>query len=279
VGKALGGRLKFLVSGGAALNPQTVRDFSSLGLLLLQGWGMTEAAPVIAVQRYSRRRFLFTNYYEKHAGSVGPSLPGVEIRLVDVPEKGILVTESGEGEVEVRGPNVFAGYWQAEDATRDAIDEGWLRTGDLGRIDAEGNIYLTGRSKYIIVLESGEKVHPDELEAILGQSDLLEDVCIIGRELPDGRTLRTHVTAIVYPSVEVARARSTALDTGALRGMVDAEVAALCHQLAAYKRVTRIELSHEPLPKTALRKVARGSLRNEYEFDFDAWIASAGNPQ
>jgi long-chain acyl-CoA synthetase len=275
VGKALGGRLKYLVSGGAALNPQTVHDFSGLGLLLLQGWGMTEASPVIAVQRYSRRRFRYTNYYEKHAGSVGPALPGVELRLVDVPEKGINVAEAGEGEVQVRGPNVFKGYWEAEDATRGAMDEGWLRTGDLGRIDRDGNVTLTGRSKYVIVLESGEKVHPDELEAVLAQSDLLQDVCITGRVLPDGRTTRTFVTAIVYPNVEAAQARSQGLDAASLQRLVDAEIDGLCKQLAAYKRVTRIELSDTPLPKTALRKVARGLLQESYEFDYERWVGTA----
>ena len=274
VNRALGGRLKFLVSGGAALNPQTVHDFSGLGLLLLQGWGMTEASPVIAVQRYSRRRFLYSNYYERHAGSVGPVLPGVEVRLVDVPDKGITVAEAGEGEVLVRGPNVFQGYWQAEDATREVLQDGWLRTGDLARIDAEGNITLTGRSKYVIVLESGEKVHPDELEAVLAQSDLLQDLCVLGRELSNGRTTRTHVTAVVYPSVEVAQKRSGALDAAALHKLVDAEIDALCKQLAAYKRVTRIVLTDTPLPKTALRKVARGSLRESYDFDYEAWVAS-----
>src|SRR5690606_4440516 len=120
--KALGGRLKYMVSGGAALNPQTVLDFSSLGLPLLQGWGMTEASPVIAVQTFSRRRFLFTNYYERHAGSVGAPIPGVEVRLADVPEKGIRAAEAGEGEVQVRGPNVFPGYWEAEAETGAAMD-------------------------------------------------------------------------------------------------------------------------------------------------------------
>ena len=126
----------------------------------------------MAVQRFTRARFRFTNYYEKHTGSVGPALPGVEVRLIDVPEKGIRVTEGGEGEVLVRGPNVFMGYWDAPRSDPEAPRHGWLRTGDLGRIDREGNIYLTGRSKYIIVLESGEKVHPDELEANLRQSPL-----------------------------------------------------------------------------------------------------------
>ena len=160
VHRALGGRLRFLVSGGAALSPRTALAFFSLGLPLLQGWGMSEAAPAVALQRFDKRRFRYTRYYESHVGSVGPALPGVQVRLVDVPEKGISVAESGEGEVYIRGDNVFMGYWDAPVETAEAIQDGWLRTGDLARIDNDGNIYLTGRSKYVIVLDSGEKVIP-----------------------------------------------------------------------------------------------------------------------
>ncbi|MPZ48348.1 MAG: AMP-binding protein [Dehalococcoidia bacterium] len=268
--KALGGKLRFLVSGGAALNPQTARDFFSLGLPLLQGWGMTEASPVIAVQRFSASKFRFSRFYEDHAGGVGPAVPGVEVRLIDVPEKDIRVSVSGEGEVIVRGDNVFQGYWQAEDATGDAKLDGWLRTGDLGRIDAGGNIYLTGRSKYVIVLESGEKVHPDELEDKLRESALLNDICVLGRKIGD----KTQVTALVYPDPEAAQAAATA-DEPALRRLVSGEIDRLGKQLAAYKRVSRIELSDEPLPKTALQKVARGHIEASYDFSYEKWLAAA----
>ena len=277
VHRALGGRLRFMFSGGAALNPRTALDFFSLGLPLLQGWGMSEAGPAIAVQRYYRRRFLFTRYYERHAGSVGEALPGVEVRLIDVAEKGIRVAEQGEGEVIVHGENVFRGYWNAPEATALALRSGWLHTGDLGRIDAGGNIYLTGRSKDIIVLESGEKVHPDELEAKLSESALIEDVCVLGRRRDD----KTHVAAIIYPSVEglqaeAAKARETP-NEDQLRRLVTADVERLCRQLAPYKRVSRIELCDAPLPKTALRKVQRGRIAPEYAFSFDAWLATGAS--
>jgi long-chain acyl-CoA synthetase len=274
VHKALGGRLRFLVSGGAALNPQTARDFFSLGLPLLQGWGMSEAAPAIAVQRFSKRHFRFTRFYEDHAGSVGPTLPGVEIKLADVPEKGIRVAEQGEGEMLVRGDNVFMGYWRAEDLTREALSDGWLRTGDLGRIDSEGNVYLTGRSKYVIVLDSGEKVHPDELEAKFSESSLIEDVCVVGRQGRD----KVQVSAIVYPNVDATLSRLTEdgaeANEGAVRRLVTAEIERFGRELAAYKRVSRIELTDSPLPKTALRKVARGQLQDEYDFEYERWLAS-----
>jgi long-chain acyl-CoA synthetase len=270
---ALGGKLRFMVSGGAALSPQTQRNFLALGLCLIQGWGMTEAGPAVAVQPFSARRFKYTKYYEDHIGSVGPALPGVEVRLIDVPEKGIRVATGGEGEVIVRGPNVFRGYWQAEDATHEALVDGWLRTGDLGRIDRDGNIYLTGRSKYIIVLESGEKVHPDELEDNLTASDIIEDAVIVPRTERD----KTIVAAVIYPNVEAVKAQVAgdgALDEAALRRLVQGEVDRRGRELAAYKRVARVELVDAPLPKTALRKVARGRVEDAYEFDFQTWLTS-----
>ena len=273
--KALGGKLRFLVSGGAALNPQTQRNFLSLGICLIQGWGMTEAAPAVAVQPFSARKFKYTRYYEDHVGSVGPALPGVEVRLIDVPEKGIRVATGGEGEVIVRGPNVFRGYWQAEEATREALVDGWLRTGDLGRIDKDGNIYLTGRSKYIIVLESGEKVHPDELEDNLAASDVIADAVIVPRTERD----KTVVTAVIYPAIEAARLRleegEESLTEASLRKLVQSEVDRRGRELAAYKRVGKVELTDTPLPKTALQKVARGRVKDAYEFDFQRWLASA----
>ena len=279
VHKALGGRLRFLISGGAALNTRTALDFAGLGLPLLQGWGMSEASPVIAVQRFSPRRFRYSNYYEKHAGSVGPPLPGVEVKLVDVPEKGISVADSGEGEVLVRGDNVFLGYWRGETETAEAKRDGWLHTGDLARIDAEGNIFLTGRSKYAIVLESGEKVQPEEMEEALAQSSLIEDVCVTGRQVRD----KTQVAAIIYPGVEATQQHCSSsaieLNEASLRRLVQAEVDRTSKQMAAYKRVSLIELSDQPLPKTALRKVARGHVAASYEFDFERWLVSAPEPE
>ena len=275
VHEALGGRLRFLVSGGAALNPQTALDYFALGLPLLQGWGMTEAAPAIALQSFSPWRFRFTRYYERHAGSVGPALPGIELRLIDVPDKGITVAETGQGEVIVRGENLFRGYWQAEAETRAVLVDGWLHTGDLGRIGRDGAVWLTGRSKYVIVLESGEKVFPDEVEDKLRESVLLEDVCVVGRKPRE----RTQVVAIVYANVEAARARAAEagvdLDEAALRRFVAQDVERLGRELAAYKRIANVELTDAPLPKTALRKVARGRIRETYDFNYETWLASS----
>ena len=272
----LGGRLRLIASGGAALNPATARNFLRLGLPVIQGWGLTEAAPVCAGQRLWLRRFYTTNYYERHANSVGPPLPGVEVALIDVPEKEIYVHLHGEGELVVKGDNVSPGYWRAEAATRAARAGDWLRTGDLGRIDEEGNIYITGRSKYVIVLESGEKVHPDELEEKLGQSPLIEDICVVGRKARD----KTQVCAVVYPNYGEAQQRAEAhglsLDRESVQSLVAAEIELQAAELAPYKRASQVIITDTPLPKTgALRKVAREQMSDDYSFDVKRWAEQA----
>jgi long-chain acyl-CoA synthetase len=274
----LGGHLRFMVSGGAALNPSTARNFIRLGMPMLQGWGLTEAAPCCAAQRLWPRRFYTTQYYERHLGSVGSAIPGVEIALIDVPEKEIYVHLHGEGELVVRGDNVSPGYWRADAATRASRAGEWLRTGDLGRFDEEGNIQITGRSKYVIVLESGEKVHPDELEEKLGQSSLIQDVCVVGRKARD----KTQVCAVVYPNyVEaqaLAQAQGLTLDKDSMQSLVTSEVELHGKELAPYKRVSRVILADTPLPKTAILKVAREQMSDEYSFDVKRWEEQAQQP-
>ena len=269
----LGGQLRFMICGGAALKPEVARDYFRLGLPLLQGWGLSEAAPVVAVQRWYPKRFFFSNYYEERLGTVGPAIEGVQVDLIDVPEKEIYVNLHGEGELVVRGDNVFAGYWQAEEEARAVKVGEWLRTGDLGRIDEEGNIWITGRSKYVIVLDSGEKVVPDELEERFGESELLQDVCVLGRRSRN----KTQVGAVVFPNLEVARARlkGEAPSELSVRRLVQEELDSFARKLAPYKRVSEVILTDTPLPRTALLDMARGQLPESFTFDVQRWERSA----
>jgi long-chain acyl-CoA synthetase len=276
VHQELGGALRFMISGGAPLDPETARQFMFLGLPLLQGYGLTETAPV-TVQRWSTRRFYFTRHFEQRLGSVGQPLPGVEMRLIDVPERNLFVETDGEGELVVRGPTVTKGYWEAPEATRDAFDGEWFKTGDLARIDREGNIWITGRRKYVIVLDSGEKVHPDRVEAALSRSALIEDVCIVPLSLRG----RTHVCAVIYPSVQptldALRHEGLPLTEAGVRGAIVKEVDRVQGGVATYERPSVITLAASPLPKTPIGKVARERLEEHYEFSFKAWLASAGD--
>jgi long-chain acyl-CoA synthetase len=277
VHQQLGGQLRFMLSGGAALKPEVARSFFRLGLPLLQGWGLTEAAPVVAVQRWVPRKFFFSNYYEEHVGTVGQPLAGIEVKLIDVPEKEIYVHLHHEGELIVRGPNVFPGYWQSPEDTAAAKAGEWLHTGDLGRIDEEGNIWITGRSKYVIVLESGEKVMPDELEERFGRSELLQDICVLARRHRD----KTQVGVLIYPNVEMTqmrlKERGLPPTEASVRALVQEELDRSMRELAAYKRVGELILSDSPLPKTAIQKVIRHQLHESYTFDYKVWEESAAD--
>jgi len=166
--EGLGGRIRYLISGGSALNEKVQREFHGLGFTILEGYGLTEASPVLTVTRPQ-------NVLLK--GSVGRPLPGVEVKIVDA-------DQSGVGEVIARGPNIMVGYYANEAATRGVLVDRWLRTGDIGRLDSEGNLFLVGRSKDIIVDTNGKNVYPDELEDAYSDFPLIKELSVVG--LPDG---------------------------------------------------------------------------------------------
>jgi long-chain acyl-CoA synthetase len=277
--RRLGGNLRFLASGSAALPPEVARQYFQLGLLMLQGYGMSETAPVIAVQEASRFKFLFTRFYEEQLGTVGPPVDGLRVRLADAPEKHITVAERGEGEIVVCGPNVMAGYFRNEQATRGVVtiegDDRWLRTGDLGRIDARGNLYITGRAKDVIVLASGEKVYPDEVEEKLLESELVEEVAVVDRLIdqdtrqtgpaagkPAAEALgRVQACAVVFPRFDALRAMAEregrALTPELIREWVIADLRRHEQDVAPFKRMSEVFLVDSPLPKTPMRKVKR----------------------
>ena len=271
--KRLGGSLRFMVSGGAALNPQVALKFARLGIPIIQGWGLTESAPVLTDQRWSPRKFYMSNYYEDHFGTVGQAVPGVEVGLIDVPEKELYVHLHGEGELVARGDNISPGYWKSEDATKASRVGDWLRTGDVGYLDDEGNVWITGRSKFVIVLDSGEKVHPDELEEKLQRSPLITDVAIIGRKVRG----KTQAWAVIYPNRDeiLAPLGGVPETEDAVRRLISAEIDAHTEDIAAYKHPTDFMLTDIPLPRTVpLRKIARGQIADSYTFDPKNWEQS-----
>jgi long-chain acyl-CoA synthetase len=270
--KKLGGSLRFMVSGGAALNPQVSRDFAALGVCILQGWGLSEAAPVLSVQRWHPRKFYTTNYYEERAGSIGSALEGVELALIDVPEKELYVHLHGEGEIIARGANITPGYWRSEEESREIKVGEWLRTGDIGRIDDEGNVWITGRSKFVIVLESGEKIYPDEVEEKLELSPVVQDIVVLGRKQGG----KTRVVAVVYPNRDaviehIGESNATA---DSIYKIVEARIREQERDVASFKRIAEIILTDEPLPRTPIRKVMRGHIRESYDFDVQRWARS-----
>jgi long-chain acyl-CoA synthetase len=231
--EGLGGRIRYFISGGSALNDKVQRDFQGLGFTILEGYGLTEASPVLTVTRPENRML---------AGTVGKSLPGVEVRISE-PDA------SGVGEVIARGPNVMLGYFGNEEATREALVDRWLYTGDLGRIDDEGNLYLVGRSKDIIVDTNGKNVYPDEVEEVYQDSPYIKELSVIG--LADG--IGEKVACIVVPNEE----HDIALTRADVRQKIEEHFREVSATLPYYKRVKLLHFTDEELPRTATRKVKR----------------------
>src|SRR5438552_4192269 len=180
--EGMGGRVRYFISGGSALNEKVQRDFQGLGFTILEGYGLTEASPVLTVTRPENRML---------AGTVGKPLPGVQVEIKDP-------NAAGVGEVVARGPNVMLGYFGNEEGTRGALFDRWLYTGDLGRLDDDGNLYLVGRSKDIIVDTNGKNVYPDEVEEVYQDSPYIKELSVVG--YPDG--IGEKVACIVVPNYE-----------------------------------------------------------------------------
>ncbi len=241
VHSGLGGHLRYLVSGGAALPEKTHHLFSGLGLHLAEGYGLTEAAPVLTVA---------SGGPGARSGHVGKAVPGVEVRI-DAPNA------SGVGEVLARGPNVMLGYSDDEAATKRVIDaDGWLHTGDLGKLDSRGNLVIVGRAKDVIVTSAGENIYPDDVEARLGSIEGIEELALVGISAERGGE-RLACVAVPAAAPELSRAERHARAKKSL----DKALAAL----PAVQRPALVQLVDGPLPRTATRKVKRGEVRGLLE--------------
>jgi long-chain acyl-CoA synthetase len=249
VHRKMGGRLRYLVSGGSALDPAVQEAFRALGFDLYEGYGLTEAAPVLTVSKPPG------GHGAAPRGSVGPALPGVELRIADPDAAGV-------GEVLARGPNVMAGYWHGGDApgvdealTAEVKDGEWLRTGDLGRLDADGNLTLVGRKKDVIIDANGKNVYPDEVEERYAKAGLVKELCCVG--LPDGTAEK--VALLVVPDYPGQGDRPRA----EVRAEVEAHLRAVSTALPFAQRAKVWHLWDAELPRTATRKVRRGPVREE----------------
>jgi len=258
----MGGRLRFFVSGGAPLDPELVRFFGRLGLPLLEGYGLTEASPVLTITQPGR----------VVPGSVGRAIPGVELRIAE------------DGEIVARGENVFAGYCDDPDATAAVRSpDGWLRTGDVGRIDGDGCLWVTDRKKELIIGSGGKNVSPARVESQLKRHRIVGDVCLVGDRrpylvaliVPDEAALKTALAerGIAWTSRE-AMARDTAV-----RALFDEAVAQGNEALAPPERVRRFLLLDEPFTAenhllTPTLKVRRREVERRWRPQIEALYAA-----
>lgn len=232
----LGGNLRYIICGGAPLSPELVRDFDAFGVEICEGYGITECSPLIAVNRHGRVRLR----------SVGQPVDNCEVRIADP-------SADGTGEIEARGRNVMLGYFGNEEATAEVFTEdGWFRTGDVGYMDADGYIYITGRKKNIIILSNGKNIFPEEIEEHLYTSPLIGECVVIGRKNFAGDT---RITAVIYPSEEAAEleGRSEEEKLALIRDAVNT----INRSLPVYKQVRDVELRSEEFEKTTTRKIKR----------------------
>ncbi|MGB5106414.1 MAG: AMP-binding protein [Candidatus Zixiibacteriota bacterium] len=230
--------IRMFISGGAALDPEVSRFFNNLGIVLLQGYGLTETSPVLSVNRE------IDNDYN----SVGKPLDGVDIKILDINEQGI-------GEIAARGKMIMLGYYQNPEATQAVMHDGYFATGDLGYVDAKGHIHITGRKKNVIITPAGKNIYPEEIEAVIDASPYIIESAVLPRPKGTGQ----EPIAVVVPDFEyIASLNANHVPTDEeIRRILKSEVLRLCEQLAEYKRVKDVLVMTEELPKTSTRKVKR----------------------
>ena len=240
VHKTFGGRLEKIVCGGAALNPKMIEFFEDLGISIYEGFGITECAPLTCV----------TPYYARKYGSVGPAVPCCQVRIAgdDTNDLGFV-----EGEIQVKGDNVMIGYFDNDDANASVFtDDNWFRTGDVGYMDGDGYVYITGRLKSVIVLESGKNVFPEEIEEYLANIDLIAESVVVGRS--QGRTDKVVLTAIVYP--DYSKFDDDVSEDTVLKVIQNA-INSMNKKLPSYKQVKGVEIRNTEFEKTTSRKIKR----------------------
>ncbi len=228
-----GGRLYRIVCGGAPLNPEYIKDFDDFGIYVAEGYGITECTPLISVNPFNCRKI----------GSVGMVASGMEAKINEPDSE-------GNGEITVRGLTVFDGYYKNEIATKEAFtDDGWYKTGDIGHIDSDGFIYITGRKKNLIIASNGKNVYPEELEEYLHSIDGIVESVVIARN----KNSDTVITAIIYPDFEKYKGLSDEQIVSELKESVNK----LNKTLPAFKQIHSVELRKEEFEKTTTRKIKR----------------------
>ena len=235
VRKAFGGRLKFIVCGGAYLNPAYIKRYRSFGVTIIQGYGITECSPIVSSNRNKRIK-------DK---SVGWVFSCNEVKFDE------------QGQILVKGKNVMLGYLDDEQGTKEAFEGEWFKTGDLGYKDKDGYLYFAGRCKNLIVLKNGKNIMPDEIESLLTQSPLISE-CMVKESAGDENGSES-IMAIIYPDPAATKGMNTSQVLGAIQKQIDE----INQSLAYYKRINNFLIRENEFPKTTTRKIQRYKVGKE----------------
>jgi long-chain acyl-CoA synthetase len=246
VHEGFGGRLDITISAGSRFDEKIARDYHALGFTLIQGYGLTETSGAVSCTRFE----------DNVVGSVGKAVNYAEVKLGEL-------NDEGAGEVLIKGKMVFSGYYKNPEATREAFtDDGWFRSGDLGRIDENGNLHIVGRSKDVIVLPSGKNIHPEDLEVHYSKTPLVGEMCVLGvKDESSNMAGAEKLVAVVVPDFEYLRKNNIANSREAIRHEFDD----LGRELPEYQRVREYVVRTEPLPRTATRKIRRFEVAKELQ--------------
>jgi len=229
----LGGKMRYVISGASAIDPKVPKAFNAFGITTVQGYGLTETSPVLAAENPKVIR----------EGSVGLPLCNVEAKIDSPDERGI-------GEIVVKGPNVMLGYYEDEEATNAVIKDGWFYTGDLGKMDKDGVIYITGRKKNVIVLKNGKNVYPEEIEAVINDLPFVDESIVYGT--PKGEDDLIISTNVVYNEDYFA-----GKDADEIEKTVRAAIAEINANMAKHQYIKIINVTNVPMEKTTTAKIKR----------------------
>ena len=232
----LGGKLRFIISGASAIDKKVAEGFNNFGILTVQGYGLTETSPVLAAENIKTIKY----------GSVGIPMLNVDIKI-DNPNK------EGIGEIIAKGPNVMLGYYENEEATNEILKDGWFHTGDLGYIDKDGFIFITGRKKNVIVLKNGKNIYPEELESLITTLPYVEENMVFGKPKDDDLLLSVK---IVY-NKEYVKEKYPDISEENLKNMIWNDIKEINKKLPNYKHIKNLIVTNEPMVKTTTAKIKR----------------------
>lgn len=236
---SLGGEIKYFITGASAISVEVSRNFEKMGIKVLQGYGLTETSPI----SIGNSEF---NY--KH-GALGVPFPGVEIKLDDLDENNI-------GEIMIKGPNVMMGYYNNEQATKESIENGWFHSGDLAKVDKDGFYFMTGRKKNLIITKTGENVFPEELEAILNESQFIFESMVSGTE--EDITKEDFIQAHIVPNIDrIKEVLGKLPSKNEIKKFIEDEIKMINKKLPTFKKIKRIIIRDKEFEKTTTKKIKR----------------------
>lgn len=240
VRNTLGGRLRVFIVGAAAVNPEIADMFDKLGLNSLQGYGLTECAPLVAGN---------TDFFKRN-DSAGLPIPNVEYKIENPNEEGV-------GEIIVKGPNVMLGYYNMSEETEKVLKDGWFHTGDLGKIDENGFLYITGRCKSVIVTKNGKNIYPEEIEAYLNDNPLISESLVLGVQKENDD--ETYVNAQIFPNIEAITEllKGTVPTKEEIKKIMSDVVSNVNSKIPNYKHIKNFIVRDKEFEKTTTQKIKR----------------------